>query len=244
MLTSPLGIAGPQLRHFQPVARIVPDPLRGLDPWEKQAYRLAERQKRIRCALESPAWGSCFYTNRADFTALSSFTAEASLLAGQNQQPWIPAGFFDGPKGFGRIITIRAAGVLGSTGTPTYTFQARLSTTVGSATLSGSSVGVSAAITTGSGVTDKMWNLELNLTCNTPGQGTGNTTLSAYGFVQSAGFAAPYVYPLEVTTPDTATWTQTLDATLTYYFNLSVTCSASSGSNAIRCKSLQAYSWN
>lgn len=243
MMTALQGLGGPA-RHFKPVARVVPDPLRDLDAGERLASIIAKRNASIQCALESPAWASMYYANRADFTALSSFTSEASLLQGQNQQPYIPAGFFDGPRGFGRTLTFQASGVFSTTGTPTYTFQTRLSTTVGATTLSGSSIGVSAAITTGSGVTDKMWTLELNLTCNTPGQGTGNTTLNAFGWVRSGGFAAPYEYPLEVTTPDTATWTQTLDATLTYYFNLSVTCSASSASNAIRCKSLRAFSWN
>lgn len=231
-------------RHFHPVARIVPDPLRGLDAWERQAHVLALRQRRIMCALESPAWGGSFYTNRADFTALSSFTSEASLLQGQNLLPFIPAGHFDGARGYGRKISFVAWGVLGSTGTPTYTFQTRLSNTGGAATLSGASVGVTAALTAGSGVTNKLWKLELDLICNTPGQGTGNTTLCCIGQLSSYGLAAPYVYPLEVTTPDTATWTQTFDATLGYYFNLSVTCSASDASNTVRCKQLTAYSWN
>lgn len=244
MLTTLPGNAKPRTRHFYPVARIVPDPLRGLDPWERQARALAERQKRIRCAIESPAWGRCFYTNRADFTALASFTSEASLLAGNNDQPTIPAGHFSGVNGYGRMISIRAWGVLSVTGTPTYTFQTRLSSTAGSSTLSGASVGVSAALTAGSGVTNQIWKLELDLICNTPGQGTGNTTLCCAGSIWSPGLAAPYTYPLEVTTPDTATWTQTFDSTLTYFFNLSVTCSASSASNTIRCKQLQAYSSN
>lgn len=232
------------VRRFRPVARMVPDPLRGLSVAEAFAVKLAEREARIKNAIESPAWGSAFFTNTSDYTALSSFTSEASLLGGINLQPAIPAGYFDGTRGYGRMIEVRAMGTLSSTGTPTYTFQGRLSTTVGSATLSGASVGVSAAITTGSGVSNKLWWLTLFLMCNAPGQGSGNTTLNCFGTVRSSGFAAPYEYPLEPTTPDTATWTQTLDATLTYFLNLSVACSASSSSNSIRLKALQAYSWN
>ncbi len=83
------------------------------------------------------------------------------------------------------------------------------------------------------------------MTCRTVGTGTGNSTLSGAGYVQSpGGFASPFVYPLEPTTPDTATWTQTFDNSLTYFINLSVTWSASSASNTITCKALRMYGWN
>lgn len=186
------------------------------------------------------SWSEKVLVNTADYTALSSFTSEASLLAGSNQQVAFPPLFWDGLNAIGKTVRFEASGVLGSTGTPTYTFQARLGTTAGSSSLTGASIGVSPAITTGSGVTNKMWRLVLDLVCRTPGQGTGNTTFSCDGFVQSDGFASPFWYPLEVTTPDTATWTQTRDSTLMMFFNLSVTCSASDASNTIRCKKLLA----
>lgn len=189
-------------------------------------------------------WSELIFGNRADYTALASFTAEASLLGGVAEQPWLPAGYFDGLKGFGRTISLFASGVVSSTATPSYTFQVRMGTTSGSATLSGSSVGVTAAIVTGSGISNRYWNLRLDLTCYTPGIGTGNCTLSGAGFVFSAGFASPFTYAIEPTTPDTATWTQTLDASLTQYINLSVTSTASSASNTIQCKQLLLVGWN
>jgi hypothetical protein len=143
------------------------------------------------------------------------------------------------------MISFLARGIIGTTGTPTIIFQWRMSSTAGSSTLSGSSIGVSSAITTASGISNKLWESRLDLICLTPGQGTGNTTLQAHGTVASpGGFASPFVYPLEVTTPDTATWVQTFDATLTYFVNLSITWSASSASNTITAKHLSAYSWN
>ena len=180
------------------------------------------------------------FTNSADFTALSSFTSEASLLAGLNQQPTIPANTFIDDRTKGATLRIRARGVLGSTGTPTYTFQARLNTTVGSANLSGASVGVTAALTTQSGVTNEQWELLLDLICTTPGQASTNGVLSGAGWVMSpGGLASPFTYPLQPTTPDTATWTTGgFDFSVAHYLNLSVTCSASSASNTIRCKQL------
>lgn len=189
--------------------------------------------------MATASWTELLFSNRADYTAFNSSAAEGSLLAGLNQQPVIPALFFDGNRGFGKGVRLEAAGVLGTTSTPTITFQVRLGTTVGSSYLSGTSAAVSAAITTQSGVSNKWWYLSLTLLCNTPGQGTGNTTLSGAGYVTSpGGFASPFTYALEPTTPDTATWTVAVDDTVTQYINLSVTWSASSASNTITCKSL------
>jgi hypothetical protein len=184
-------------------------------------------------------WTELLWVNTSDFTALASFTAEASLLAGPNDQPVIPALFFHNKQGKGRALTILARGILGATSTTTYIFQARLGTTAGPTYLSGTSVGVSATITTASGPTNVWWELRLDLVCYTPGIGTGNTTLSGSGYVMSpAGFASPYVYPLEPTTPNTATWTSTIDESLTQYLNLSVTCGNSNASNTVTCKQL------
>ncbi len=168
-----------------------------------------------------------------DFTALGTFTAEASLLAGQNRQPVIPRDYFDRQ---GAAILIRAWGVVGSTGTPTYTFHNRLGATVGASDLTGAEVGLSAAITTGAGISNEIWNLELEISCRTPGQGANNATLNCVGKIYCGGFASPFQYALAPTAPPVATWTQTVDNSVPLYPNLSVVCSASSASNAIRCK--------
>lgn len=210
-----------------------------------QARRRLATVEAVRNGGLTQTYSELVYTNRADHTAVSNSAAEASLIAGPNEQPVIPALYFDGTKGYGRSVTLQASGVLGTTSTPTIIFQVRFGTTAGSSYLSGTSVGVSAAITTGSGVSNKWWFLQLDLTCNTPGIGTGNTTLSGAGYVMSpGGFASPFIYPLEPTTPDTATWTATMDAAVTQYVNLSVTWSAASASNTITCKSLKLFGWN
>jgi hypothetical protein len=184
-------------------------------------------------------WSECMWVNNQDFSAFASSASEGSLLSGVNDQPVIPAFFFLNRQGRSRAISLLARGVLGTTGTPTIIFQVRIGSTAGSSTLTGTSVGVSAAITTGNGVTNKWWELRLDLVCTTPGIGTGNCTLAGSGYVQSpTGFASPFVYPLEPTTPDTATWTNTIDAGVSNYVNLSVTWSASSASNTITLKQL------
>lgn len=224
-------------QRFRPVARIVPNQFAGLSLAEVYAHRLATDRSRIRSAIQAPLWSDC-QANRADFSAVASTNVEASLLGGNNEQPFIPRGFFNGAQGYSRSFSLFARGAFSTTGAPSLTFQARMSNTVGSGTLSGASLGVSSAITCGSGVTNKMWELGLDIICFTPGQGTGNTTLCSAGYVASQGFGTAGRYPLEVTTPDTATWTQTFDSTLEYYLNLSVTWSVNSASNSIVLKQL------
>lgn len=202
----------------------------------------------LQASAVTGTWTETLFAERADFAALASSASEGTLLSG-NLQPYLPAGFFlqggGGAAGNGRAIGLHAAGVFSNTGTPTLTFQVRASSTSGTTTLSGVSLGVSAAITTGSGVSNKMWELWLELVLRTPGIGTNNATLSGAGWVMSpGGFAAPYIYALQPTTPDTATWTATLDASLTQWLNLSATWSASSASNTITCKLLRLYGRN
>lgn len=172
----------------------------------------------------------------SDFTALSSFTSEASLLGGNNMQARIPGGLLDKPN---RAIRFWAWGIAGSTGTPTYIFQNRLSSTVGSSTLSGTSIGVSPTITMQSGVSTQMWEMDLLIAVKTRGQGTNNCTLNCMGWIKSpGGFASPFFYALSPSTPPTGTFTATVDGSTTLYHNLSVTCSASSASNTVTCKQL------
>lgn len=203
------------------------------------AQRLHDREHSRVCSGLTGTWSEIFFANRADFTTLSSFTTEASLLAGGgNELPTIPALFFANKAGDRRAIKILARGVFSVTGTPTYLWTVRLGTTAGSTFLSGTQVGCTAAATAGSGVTNQLWQLELDLICTTPGSGSGNTTLSGAGMVFSGGLASPFMYPIEPTTPPTATWTATIDNSLTQYINISATCSASSSSNTITCKQL------
>ena len=185
-------------------------------------------------------WTRPLFQSVADHTAHASSASEGSLLAGTNLQPVLPA-FFWGTQDRGKSLHVRAAGVFSTTGTPTLTFQLRLGPTAGSAYLSGTSIGVSAAITTSSGVTNKPWFLEYHVVGRTPGIGTTNATLSGYGLIWSGGgFASPFFYHF----PDGATWTYTLDGGLTQYFQISCTWSASSASNTITLKDLEVLESN
>lgn len=196
--------------------------------------------------MPNASWCRTLFVNTADATAFNTSASEGTIIAGLHGQPTLPARFFHQDEGGkGKSIGYRLAGIIGTTGTPTIIYQVRISTTQGTSTLSGSSLAVSAAITTINNSSNAMWVLEGEVTCYTPGQGSGNTTLTSWGEVRSPiGFASTYIYPLEVTTPATATWTQTADSALTYYMNFSVTWSASSASNTITTKSIKVWEWN
>lgn len=180
-------------------------------------------------------WVRSLYSNVADHTTLSSFTSEASLLAGNNYIPAFPALFFDGKDKSGLWFELECSGLLSCTATPTYTFSVRMGPL---GTISDPLIGTSAAITCASGITNKWWALKLRAILRTPAQGSTNSVLSMDGFVTSpGGFAAPYAYALEPTTPDTATWTASAFSSLVQqYLQVSVACSASSGSNSITLK--------
>jgi hypothetical protein len=239
----------PLVRNFKPrpfdCGSVINLPrLTGRQQREADELNFADRMNRRahgnQCSATTGMWEELMFVNSADYTAFNTSSSEGSLLAGgNNEQPVLPALFFFNKQGRQRTIRLTASGVIGSTSTPTVIFQLRLGTTSGSSYLSGASIGVTAAITMASGVSNKFWFLQTIYTLYTPGIGSGNATLSGAGFVMSpGGFASPFIYPLEITTPDTATWTQTLDNSVTQYVNLSATFSASSSSNTCTVKQL------
>lgn len=220
-----------------------PAPHRLVDRLALEHARQLRREQEALSGL-TQTYSESFFVGQ-NFSTINTFTSELSLLGG-NLQPAIPPFTFDrGGQGGGKSITLIARGVLSTTSTPTLIFQWRLGTTIGSTFLSGTSVGVSATITTASGVTNQWWESRLDLICTTPGMGAGNCTLQGSGYVTSpGGFASPYIYPLEPTTPATATWTAVIDDSVTQFVNFSVTCGSSSSSNALTCKFLKAYCEN
>jgi len=190
------------------------------------------------------------FADGTDFTAVASSATEATLLAGRNLQPYIPAGMLGNPQNVNRSFKLKAWGVISCTGTPTMTFTARMSATQGSSTITGAILGISPAMTLASGIATKMWFLELYIHTKVVGQGATNATVNAHGIVwgpaggASAGAFAALAYALTPTAPDTATWTQTYDGAVTQYINLCGTWSASNAANTITCKHLEFDSLN
>lgn len=183
------------------------------------------------------------YANTTAGTAKASFTSEVQIndTTGMGVQCHLAPDFFlPNPTAVGKGIRIVARGILSSTGTPTYTFTIR-SGTAGSTTaaiLLGS-----AALTTGSGVSNQPFELQGDVFLVSQGAAGANSTVRGTGMLVCPGLATTIVglgANASLTTP-TAT---TFDCSITNFINFNVTCSASSASNTITLQSLQVYGLN
>lgn len=184
------------------------------------------------------------YASTSAGTAKASFTTEVLIndTAGMGVQAHLPPDFWlpNKAQSIGRGIRVVARGILSSTLTPTYTFTLRsgaaASTTA--AILLGS-----AAITTGSGVTNQVWEFEGDVILESIGAAGANSTVRGTGLIKSPGVASPFMYSLfgGAASPGTVA---TLDTSITNYFNFNVTCSANSASNSIQIQQLLILGFN
>lgn len=183
------------------------------------------------------------YVNTASGTAKASFTSEVQIndVAGMGEQASLPPFFFGNqPYGIGKTIKILARGILSSTATPTYTFTVRLGA-AGSTTAA--IVLGSAAITTGSGVTNQLFEFQGDIVMRAIGAAGNNSTVQGLGTLVSPGLASPFEYALfgGAASPGTVA---TVDNTIANYINFNVACSASSASNSITLLQLQVMGAN
>lgn len=192
-------------------------------------------------ANQTNQWLEPIWTNVADGPQVVSAAVETALLSSTTGQPWIYPGFWGSPTAKGKVLDIEASGVLQTTGTPTYTWFVRLGGTqnVITGTIVAQSAGITTASAAGAGT---YWEIRCRILCQTPGIGTGAATLTSSGVVSSpTGFASPFSYSMEVSTPPNATWTTTLDGSVSQYLMLSVNPGTSSASNNITLKTLRVW---
>lgn len=183
------------------------------------------------------------YASTTAGTAKASFTSEVLIndTTGMGVQFHLPPDFFlPNPTAVGKGIRIVARGILSSTGTPTYTFTIRGGTagSTSAAILLGS-----AALTTGSGVSNQPWELQGDVVLVSQGAAGANSTVRGTGMIICPGLATTIAgvgANASLTTP-TAT---TFDTSITNYLNFNVTCSASSSSNSITLQQLLVFGLN
>ncbi|SRR6266699_2674725 len=189
-------------------------------------------------ANQTNQWIEPIFQLNQDGPQVVSVAAETALLNATTQQPWFYPGFFGSFSGKGKAVFIEASGVMQTTGTPTFTWFVRLGSTQN--VITGTILAQSAGITTASGAgAGTYWELRCRIQLNTPGIGTGAATIVSSGMVSSpTGFASPFSYSMEVSTPPNATWTTTLDGSLSQYLMLSVNPGTSSASNNATMKTL------
>lgn len=183
------------------------------------------------------------YNSTAPSAAKNTWTTEVQCndVATMGVQAHLPPDFFlPTPGQVGRGLRIKAAGILSSTGTPTYTFTVRLGAAGSTST---AIVLGSPAMTTGSGVTNQYWQFEGDIVLTTLGAAGTNSTVRGTGYFLSGGLAAPYIYPMwgGAATPGTVA---TVDTSITNYINLNIACSASAAGNTVTIHQLMIFGLN
>ncbi|MEA2538472.1 MAG: hypothetical protein QOF11_2706 [Chloroflexota bacterium] len=176
------------------------------------------------------------YASIAQGTAKASFTSEFKIndTPGMGATPLLLPEFWYPNRDIGRGLRIVARGILSSTGTPTYTFSCRLGAE--GSTSAGIILG-SAALVTGSGVTNQPWEFEGDVILRAFGAAGANSTVQGVGMISSPGLASPFAYPLYGAGASPGT-VATIDHSIANYINFNVACSASSASNSITLQQL------
>lgn len=185
--------------------------------------------------------GELIYANPTSGTAKPSFTTEIAIndVAGMGVRAHIPPDYWRNTgDGTLRTIWFVARGILSSTATPTYTFTLRLG--VLDSITSVIALG-SAALTTGSGVTNQIFEFNGHFNMRTVGTTAASATGHGEGLLSSSG-TANKIDPIWGGGASPGTFT-TLDTTITNYFNFNVACSASSASNTITLHQLLVFGW-
>lgn len=167
--------------------------------------------------LNSPSDGAA--------TAVASFTSAADISF--SPQFTLPANFAVN----GTSLTLRAFGVLSSTGTPTYNLGFYWGGVAGTA------LATTGAIATGTGVTNVPWRLELDVIIRS--KGSSGTAMSS-GFYLLGTSVSAFASPTPM--PPTALATVSIDTTASKIITVGATCSANSASNTITCHGFKIFS--
>jgi hypothetical protein len=177
-----------------------------------------------------------FYVSQATATQLNTFTTEDNL---QKTLPpvIIPAGFFGAE---GKSLRIRAAGQLGTTSGPTFTWSIRLLT---STTWSAGGIGFStAALTAGTTQTLAPWFLDAQITLRTLGIAAASTIMVMGEVRGPLALASPFAGTIPAN--NTTITNATVDNSLTYFLFLSAACGTSNAANLIQLTGLNVYGEN
>jgi hypothetical protein len=183
------------------------------------------------------------YASTAAGATLATFTTEAQLnTAGtMGVVAKIPASFWVANQNqVGRGFRVVANGVLGSTGTPTFTFTLRGGAAANITTnplLAGT-----AALTLASGLTAVPWKFEIDLILSVMGAAGANSTLRGQGQLTVGGIAAS-IWPLwgGGSSPGTVA---TVDTSIDNNLNLNVACGTSNAANTVTLNSMMVFGLN
>jgi len=230
------------LADLRELERLVANPL---DPdfecWRarRRAYvtdgRTVERVPRVGGAsFITGSQSELIATNIVSGTAKNTFTSEATIndTAAMGAQPVLPAYFWQpGPEGPGHgTLRVVCRGIVSSTATPTFTWTIRLG---GAASTAGPIIGGTTTLTTQSGISNQLWELEFDFQLRTAAAEGGNSTGLGAGIINSpGGLASPFSYAVwgGAAQPGTVA---TVDISIVNHLNVNAACGTSSASNGL-----------
>lgn len=189
-------------------------------------------------------WKELLYQSGAGLgTAKNTFATESQIndTAGFGAQPYLPKGFWL-PGNVGRGIGIKAAGIVSSTATPTFTLGVRLGAAGNTTT---AQILASAPITTVSGAAGGPWEFEGEFFLTALGASGATSSGRGNGWLKSGalGFASPFNYVLfgGAAAPGNIS---NVDATIDNYINFNANCNTSSVSNSIQLQRYEVWGLN
>lgn len=182
------------------------------------------------------------YASTTPGTAKNTFTSEVQIndTAGMDVQAHLPPDFWlPSQRSEGQGIRVVARGIFSTTGTPTFTFTIRLGA---AGSTSAAVVLGTAAMTTGSSVSNQIWQMEGDFVVTNIGATGANSAGQGVGLIWGPGFATT-INPAYggAASPGTVS---TLDTSITNYVNFNATCSASSASNSVQLLQLLVFGLN
>lgn len=182
----------------------------------------------------------CLFSYHNASTNLATFTTEDNL-----QKTYPPvilrAGTFLNASATGKTLKIKAAGQLGTTSAPTFTWSIRLLTST-TWSAGGILLGSTSALTAGSSQTLAPWFLEAEIGLRTLSIG-GASTVVTMGEVRSPlGLASPFAGTIPAN--NTSVTATTVDNSVQYYLFISAACGTSNASNLINLQQLKVWADN
>jgi hypothetical protein len=179
-------------------------------------------------------WVETLYTSTGVGTAKNTFAVESQIndVAGMGVQARIPKDFWlPNNAQIGRGIRIKAAGIVSSTGTPTYTLTCRLGAQGNTTT---AAILQTPAMTTVSGAANGFWEFEGDFILTAIGGVGANSSGRGIGHVLSGASAfATSIYPLfgGGASPGSIS---NLDTSVDNFVNFNANCSTSNVANQIQ----------
>ena len=187
------------------------------------------------------------YSNPTVGTAKTTFTTEFMIndTAGMGPAPVLPAWFFMPSRSRSQAIRIVARGITSVTATPTWIWTFRLNPVVTPAVPpTGPNVGSTGTLTALTGVTNQLWEAELDVQLTLEGAAGSNSTVRGLGRLLAPGLFTTVAGMAIFGSGASPGTVATVDISLLNTLTVGSTCGTSSASNSIQLLQLLVFGLN